>query len=571
MKFRLLSLFVFLFVGLIGFAQENAMRGTSYLNDLQFHKARNFFLGQIKITPTDARTFCLLGDAYLGLQLPDSAKLMYDKAMELDPKSPFPFIGFGKLALLKGDRMVKLESFEKAKRLDKKNIEVYNEIAKGCIGLSKVDTLTSDIYLKQGFELSSKYAPIHLTFGDYEMVGNRFGSAINAYERAIFFDPTSTLAYRKLGVLQMLSRSYRDAINTFNKCITLNGDQILVYKNLGDLYYILGRYPEAEKNCKVYMDKAEVSVDDKERFAFILFFNKKYTDAAKLLEDVLARNSDESVLLRIRGYIACETGDFKKGLEYMDKFFKVHDPAKNIASDYSYYGRLLQMSGKDTLAIANYKKALVLDSTKTGIYDDLAKLYSTNQMHNEAVAIYKKMILLGADIVNTWFQIGKEYYFEGDKYRAKYDSLITLQNVSKIPFADSSQVKELKVLYFQKADSAFMKVTDLNAQYAGGFIWKGRINSLLDPEAMTPIAKESYEKALTILEAGDAAKNRKSMIECYRFLGSYYFLNSERLVKTDKQKSDALKATSIGYFRKILILEPADAQVLEVFKQLKIP
>jgi len=299
MKLRFFFLSVLYFTVLTGFAQENVKRGLLYIDDLQYHRARSFFLNLIKTAPGDARAYCLLGDTYLGLQLPDSAKAMYDKSLDLDPKSPFPFVGLGKLALLKGDRMGKLESFEKAKKLDKKNPEVYNAIAKGCIELSITDTVTSDIYLKQGFELNSGYAGFHITFGDYEFLANRFGSAVNAYERAIYFDSSSALAYRKLGVLQMRTRSFRDAINTFNKCIVLNSNQILVYKNLGDLYYLLGRYTEAETNYRIYMGRAEVSVDDKERFAFILFFNKEYSEAAKLLEDVMAQNSDESVLLRI--------------------------------------------------------------------------------------------------------------------------------------------------------------------------------------------------------------------------------------------------------------------------------
>jgi tetratricopeptide (TPR) repeat protein len=288
------------------------------------------------------------------------------------------------------------------------------------------------------------------------------------------------------------------------------------------------------------------------------------------LEDVIAQNSDESVLLRIRGYIAAETGDYQKGLNYMAKFFILHDPAKNLASDYRYYGRLLQMGGKDKLAIDNYKKALEMDSTKTEIYDDLAKLYSTNKMHNEAVSCYKKMLNFGADSVNTWFQIGKEFYFEGDNFRTKYDSLRTIQKAGKISFADSTIIIQSKQLYYQKADSAFTEVTILNPQYAGGFIWKGRINSLLDPEAFNTFAKDSYEKAVALLEVGDTIKNRKSIIECYKYLGSYYFLNGDRLVKSDKQKSETLKATSIAYFRKILALDPTDAQSLDVFKKLKI-
>lgn len=572
MKFRLFSLLVLFFAVLTSFSQENIKRGLLYLNDYQYHKSLSSFLAQLKATPEDSRTYYSMGDAYLGLQLPDSAKVMYQKALELDSKSPFPLIGFGKLALLQGDRMGKFDFFDKARKMDRKNPEVYNEIAKGCLGLLKVDTATANSYLKQGFELNPKYAGLHITFGDYESLGERFGNAINAYERAIFFDPASTIAYRKLGQLHAFARSYRDAINAFTKSIELNGNQVLVYKNLGDLFYILGRYSEAEKNYHIYMGKAEVTYDDKERYAIILFFNKKYTEAAALLEDVMKQNSDESVLLRISGYIAYETGNYSKGLEFMKKFFTLHDPEKNIASDYVYYGRLLQKNGEDFLAIDNYIKALALalDSTKTEIYDDLAKLYAGNKMHDKAVVSYKRMISNGADKVNTWFQIGKEYYFEGEVYRMKYDSLMALQKESKIPFTDSTSVDETKRLYFQKADSAFTIVTELNPQYAGGFMWKGRINSLLDPEAITNFAKDAYEKALQILEAGDVAKNQRSIIECYKYLGSYYFLSGEGIIKTDKQKSEALKAISIDYFRKILKLDPNDSQALEVFKKLKI-
>jgi tetratricopeptide (TPR) repeat protein len=570
MKFRLFSFFVLFLTVLASFAQENTKQGQSYLEDLQYHKARNFFLAKINASPGDVRSYCWLGDVYLALQLADSARIVYEKARELDSKNPFPLIGLGKIALLKGDRMGKFDFFDKARKLDRKNPEVYNEIAKGCIGLSKIDTATGNIYLKQGFELDSKYAGLHITFGDYEALAEKFGNAINAYERAIFFDPASTLAYRKLGQFYTLSRSYRDAINTFSKSIGLNSDQILVYKYLGDLYYTIGKYVEAEKNYKIYMNKAEVSYDDKERYAIILFFNKKYAEAATLLEDVLKQNSDESVLLRIRGYIAYETGDYAKGLEYMARFFKIHNPEKNIASDYIYYGRLLQKIGRDTLAIENFNKALALDTTKIDIYEDLAKLYAGNMMHDKAVASYKRMITNGADKVNTWFQIGKEYYFEGEKYRAKYDSLMSLQKKSKIPFADSTSVSDKKRLYFQKADSAFTIVTELNPRYPGGFMWKGRINSLLDPEAVANVAKDSYEKAIQIFEAGDVAKNRRSIIEGYKYLGSYYYLNSERLVKADKTKSETLRNTSIDYFRKILALDPNDAQALEVFKKLKI-
>ncbi len=570
MKHNLLLSLSFLFVAVVGLAQPNTNQGQYFLDDLQYKQARSFFLNRLKASPNDLKTLCSLGDTYLYLQMADSAKYYYQQASTVDSKSSFPLIGLGKVSMVKGDKIAELDYFDKARKGDKKNVEVYYAISKGCFDLSKKDTATGNLYLTQGMNLNSKYAPFHVLFGDYDMLRHRYGTASNAYDRAIFFDPNYALAYRKLGVIHSLGRANRDALTALTKSIELNSDQILVYKNLGDLYYSIQRYPEAEKNYQIYMSRAEVTSDDRERFAFILFYNKKYEESSKLLEEVMKQSKDESVLLRVRGYIAYETGDYANGVEYMSKFFKIHDPEKNLASDYVYYRRLLQKVGKDTMAINSYNKVLIMDSTKTEMYDELAKLYTSNKLHIEAANTYLKMIGSGSDKMSTYFLIGKEYYFQAEIYRAKYDSLALLQATSKIPFTDSVNVNATKRLYFQKADSAFTQVTILNDKYAGGFIWRGRMNSLLDPEAETSLAKESYEKALAILEAGDATKNKRSMIECYKYLGSYFYLNSERIVKSDKKQSDVLKASSIDYFRKILEIDPADAQALEVFKKLKI-
>ncbi len=571
MKRSLFSLLGLLFFVVAGFAQQNTNQGQNFLDDHQYHQARGFYLNRLKASPNDIKTLCSLGDTYLYLQNPDSARLMYQQASTIDPKSPFPLVGLGKVAMYKGEKVSELDFFEKARRADKKNPEVFYTIAHGCFDLARNDTATGNRFLALGMELNSKYAPFHIVTGDYELLKHKFGAASNAYERAIFFDPNYALAYRKLGVIHTLARANRDALNALAKSIELNTDQILVYKNLGDLYYGIGRYAEAEKNYDIYISRGEVNNDDKERYAIILFFNKKYAESEKLLDQIMKQNSDESVLLRVRGYIAFETGEYAKGIEYLSKFFKIHDPEKNITSDYVYYGRLLQKVGKDTLAIANYNKALEMDSTKTEIYEDLAKLYAGNKMHSEAARVYKKMIDNGADKVNTSFTIGKEYYFEGEKYRMKYDSLMNMQVTKRIPFTDSVAVNDTKRMFFQKADSSFTQVTILNDKYAGGFIWRGRMNSMLDPEATGTLAKEAYEKALAIFEAGDPTKNRKTVIECYKYLGSYYFLESERVLKTDKKQSETLKQTSIDFWRKILLIDPADDKALEVFKKLKIP
>jgi tetratricopeptide (TPR) repeat protein len=569
MKNKILIFLIAAFSVLKGIAQEDKSLGKMLLDDLQYNKARDFYQKLLKTTPNDVWVYCSLGDVYTGMQKLDSARIMYQKAIAIDPKYPFALVGLGKMALLAGDRQSQLDFFDKAKKMDKKNPAVYCKIAEACYNLPKKDTITGNLYLTQGMELNSKYAGFHMVYGDWEAFKKNYGKAANAYERAIFFEPNSILAHRRLGEIYASARFNRQAIDEFNKCIEIDPNQILVYKDLGDLYYSLGRYPEAEKNYQIYMGKAEVSLDDKERFAIILFFNKKYNEAAGLLDNVLTKNADESVLLRIRGYIAYETGDYKNGLEYMKKFFQLHNPAKIITSDYLYYGKLLQKEGQDIPAMENFKKALAMDSTKTEIYDVLAQLSSNNKMHADAAYYYQKMIEHGADKLTSYYAIGKEDYFEGQKYSTRFDSLYRLQKKENIPFSDSTVVRDSMRLWFQKADSAFTEVTKLDTSYYGGYFWKGRMQSRLDPDQETNVGKEAYEKAASILERGDVNKNRNLLIECYKYLAFNSFLNSERLAKTDKQQADELKKATMDYFMKVLQLDPADKQANESVELLK--
>jgi tetratricopeptide (TPR) repeat protein len=550
-------------------AQDSSNQGITYLKELQFGRAETWFQNKLKNSPGDVEALIGLGDTYLAINKADSAKTMFQKAITLNSKNPFALVGMGKAALISHDRMSETAYFDRARRAGKTNPEVYCAVADGCMNLTVQDTVTALLFINQGLSINHKYAALHLSTGNLEWLKKNYGLAANAYDRAIFFDPKSAIAYRNLGCVNVIMRSHRDALKAFNKSIEINPDQVLVYKYLGDLLYTTGKYADAERAYQAYNVRAELTSDDKERYAIILFFNKKYGEAAALLEQILATDQDASVLLRIRGYIACETGDFQKGLEYMTKFFSLHDPAKVIATDYLYYAKILQNLGDESKSLDNYKKAIALDPTKTEIYEQMAKLSAKSNQHKEAAFYYQKMAEYGADKLSATFQAGKEFYFEADNWKMRYDSLKKLGQTKQAGFTDSLVVKENIKTFYTKADSAFTVVTQLSAQSSGGYLWKGRIQSLLHPEAENEGAREAYEKALSLLLNGDPASNKKFIIECYRYLGYYHFLGYEKLFTTNRQRAGEMRAKSIDYFTKISKLDPTDAQAKDVLSKMK--
>jgi len=568
MRYWIFALFILGSSNFLCNAQEKALNAPNYLQELQPAKARAWFQQKLKTQPEDAVSLIGLANTLLSFQSTDSAKMLFKKVLAVDDKNPFAMAGLGLVALMNNDPTGESDYFERARRADKTNPEVYCFIAEGCLDLPRQDTATALTYVRQGLDLYPKYARLHFITAKLETTKKNYGAAANAYNRAIFFDPKSAFAYRNLGTILFYSRAYRDALEAFNKSIALDPEQILVHKNLGDLYYAVATYDQAERSYQTYMERADVTNDDRERMAFTLFFNKKYKESETILEQLQQNSHDESLLFRIRGYIAYETADYQKGVELMTKFFNLHNTGKIIASDYSYFAKLLQKTGHEVLATDNFRKAIAKDSSKIENFEELAKLAAKNNLHQEAAGAYKKMINLGADKVVSNFMIGKEYYFEGERWRARLDSLTKLRKSNGDKISERTEAKDSMIYFYKQADSAFTVVTNLNKDYAGGFIWKGRIQATLDPDAITTEAKESYQNALILLEKNNPEKNRKSMIECYRYLGSYYFIGYERLYKSDKQAAGEMRSRTLECFSKILKLDPSDVQAKDVLDNL---
>jgi Fe-only nitrogenase accessory protein AnfO len=221
--------------------------------------------------------------------------------------------------------------------------------------------------------------------------------------------------------------------------------------------------------------------------------------------------------------------------------------------------------GDNDAGYANIMKAMQMDDSRTDTYKDLAAQLSKLKRHDDAIAIYEKLITKGFDKANTYFTIGKEYYYKGITHKEIYDS------TKVIPGAASLNDSIIARQSFFKADSFFTLVSTITPDFYGSYLWKGRVLSLVDTEMKEGLAKEPYEKALAILEKENASQNIGTIIECYKYLGAYYYFQSEMIGKTDKTQSASYKNMAIEYYKKIVAARPDDTQSKEILDQLTKP
>jgi tetratricopeptide (TPR) repeat protein len=550
--------FIFFILLLTNLASgQNLEKGMWFLQEKQYVSAKMTFEKILKENPSDAKALYYLGQVYYATGKADSAEYCYQKGILAQPTEPYNYLGMGKIQLNKQNKPEWFKMYDKGRKNSAKLFEYNLEAADACLASTEQNYDLVFKYLEEAKELAGKSPNLFIGYGDLYLLSKSPGDAVNEYERAIYYDKNCFEAYVRLGEIFAKANNFKDAQDAFNHAVQLDSTRIMIFKLRGDLYYTFAKYQEAKKDYENYLKKADKNLEDQEKYVFILFFTKDYELAGNKIDELLKSDSTLTILYRIKAYIDYETGNFAGGLQNLQSFFIKHDTTKFIAQDFVYYGRLLIKNNQDSLGTVQLEKAVEMDSTKIEIYEDLAKSYAKQKKFKKSIDAFNKMIATNPiNLQNTYYQIGRNYYFMAEDTLTKYDTL---------PVNDSLKRAE----FYALADSSFKKVTVLSPDSYIGYIWRARTLSRLDPETLLGLAKPDYEQAMALLEKGDVTKTPKLLIECYRYLAFYYYLQSDKLKPSEPSQSRAALTSSLEYWNKILALDPEDSQAKTALENLK--
>jgi Tfp pilus assembly protein PilF len=101
-------------------------------------------------------------------------------------------------------------------------------------------------------------------------------------------------------------------------------------------------------------------------------------------------NPDNITAMRIKAYAAIELGNHQLARETLDMIFRKFDKSKIALRDLEYYGKALQKTNEDSLAVIYYRQALDMDSTRTDLLNEIASTLFKLKKYDEAAAAYRK-------------------------------------------------------------------------------------------------------------------------------------------------------------------------------------
>ncbi|GGI28017.1 tetratricopeptide repeat protein [Pedobacter mendelii] len=528
----------------------------------QYQKASSMLKSLTTSQASNGDNFYNLGLVYLKTGYIDSARVVFNKGVAADAKNASNYAGLGEADLLSNNPSSAKTNFDKALSVAPKDYKTYLSIGKAYLAQDKPGDVTSKpdfanaiANLTKADELDSKDkdAEVFIAIGDAYALQKKNSEALTPYFTVGSIDPTNRRAKTQVGKMYKESRAFAEGEKELQEVIAADANYGPAYRELGELYLQWSSFgTDKEKAAKgvefykKYLDLTDKSLESQLRYMQFLFYAKDFPALEQVASSIQvpANNQKAPIVSRLKGWSAYENKNYPQALTNMTEYFaKQKDTTQLLGFDYLYLGKAQLKAGQDSLALINITKAVQKDSANTDALAEVAKTFFDAKKYAKAAQIYDKVIAAGPNskgVLYSYFYDGLAYYFE---YASQYS-------------AKKNPSKDLLV----KADSSIAKVAQLAPETTDAYLYRARINNLLDDEKApkglaVPFFETFVQKVTEKPELVTA--NAKKLSEAYDNLGGYYF-------NTDKAKAKE-------YFDKSVAVYPTGTFAAAKLKELAAP
>jgi tetratricopeptide (TPR) repeat protein len=525
---KALFLFCVLTFSLSASAQEaEVKKAMRYLDIIQPSKAIETMNQAIKAYPENNELYYYLGYIYLKTGDKGQALKTFEKGVSVNPDKAINHVGLGAIRMAEGKANEAKPFFDKALSMSKsKDAKVLQAVAEA----SLVDVKYAEgalKHLEKAKALNPTDPKTFMLMGEADLLQNKGGPSITNCENAARLDPSNGKPWYNIALVYQRSQNFPLAEENFKKAISVDPEFTLAYKELGESYYSMKEGEKAAKMYESYLKLKENPTDqDQLRYAFFLFMAKDYAKANTIFKTLAEKPDATATTLKYYAYSLVEAGDLPGAQKMFEKYFSVNAD-KVEASDYNYFGKLLQKLKNDSLAVVNYKKSLTLTPEQPEIAELVAETLFKLRKYNETIEAYKVLFKLRENpLSGDYYRLGQSYY-----------------NLEQ----------------YAQADTIFTKFVEKQSTISVSYLWLGRTKAALDPDAKLDMAKAAYDKVIELASTNLESNGNKSyVIEAYKYLGFYF---------SQRDNLDQAKA----YMEKVLTLNPTDQQALDFLKALKAP
>ena len=511
---------VLLFTGIVN--GQTVQQGLMQVDGDQPTKAKATMTAVVAASPTAENMYYL---GYVQVRNNDlvGAKATFEKGLTTEPKQPLNSVGLATIMLAEKNAQGAKAAFDKILLDTKmKNADVMYRIAEAYTLFENTNDPGEAVRLIDLITEKTKKpltADMQIVKGDAFLIKNDGGPAATAYEQAILVGK-SAKAYIRLGVVYLRGKNYQYTVNSYQSAYETDSSFAPYYKRMGEYYIIFGKYKDASKLFRKYVDRAEATPTVLLSTAKLLFIAKDYEGSMDFTKRAEAGGAKDNDVFRMKGYSGVELGNPQLGLENLEQMIKAG--VKPYYLDNVYFAKAYQGLKQDSVAIIYYEKAAPED-TVNNLNATMYTIAYANKKYAKAVEYATKAMdwkLAKKQALNStdWYSSGLAQYYV-TAYTPREDTLGRYNQG-------------------MKADSMFAKSIAINEKFAPFHLYRARTNSYIDYTQTKWLAAPHYEKFLVMVDMAKA--NKEQLYEAYKYLAGYNSIITKDLVKVQENVDKAL-------------------------------
>jgi len=500
---------------------QTAADGMAAMQLEEWDKAINVYTALSKANPSDQSVMLSLGNAYVAKGDNTKAAEIFQKAFEANTDGALALVALARQSLMKNDVAETEKLLKKASKAARKDIVARRHIGETYVfyvapGTKKPNFTRAEELMKEAIDVNGKDFETLMSFAYlYKAIPNG-GFAAQYYEYAEALEPKNPLPKLMMGKVYKSAKVPEKPLIYFNKAILVQPNYTPALRAKAELLYFARKWEDATVALKDLLKNGmEVTIEDEMLLANALYITKDCKGCSDLVEKILAKDGSKNYLRRLQAYCDYDNGDYARGLQILNDYFKIVKPEKMLPSDYEYHGNLLVKTKGDTInAIADYLKAIEMDTSGNGtwkLYKDIAELQYSRKDYCSAAKSYGQLL---DSLPSNDRNYATFLYFKGvSHYYCKGDSM-----------------------NYVKAEIEFKRITEFLPDKMTGWEWAAKAAGAQDPDpeeiAADPTKANSYGKALyyheKIMEIfGTDMEKKADLLKACNYLAYCYFVKKE--------------------------------------------
>jgi tetratricopeptide (TPR) repeat protein len=432
-----------------------------YFQRERFDDATGYLEGVIPTVEKPIPLIYLLARLYAAQGNIERADELIEKAAQVDPTDPVPYLTLSGHLGRKGDVEGARAAAEKALEIDPNLKDAKLRVAEMLVdvGYSEGDQekiQRGQQMVEEVLAAGTPSASALMVMAKIDLAQQKIDEAIRGMRAALEIDPNNPQAHFVLGTALSMKGEGPASRTELARALEIDPGMFEARRILAQVHSSLGEHEYAIEEARRYLTVKPDSMQMRILLAQSLVILRRMDEALSELNAIPESDRTADVLYAL-GRVQIVAGNDVEAREYLTRANELmpthHDILRNLvrldrkegrfaesvtrvgaaldadpenAKLYTLSGLVAQMDGRPDDAEKAFQKAITIDSTDAAGYEQLARLYAKTGRLNEAVSTYEAAIKARPEDPNLHYFLGTLYSFGGaqDKAIERYEDAI---------------------------------------------------------------------------------------------------------------------------------------------------